>query len=225
MSTFDSYAGTYSDDVQSSIDFSGLQHEFFLKAKADVLADILRDHFGNNGPAQALDIGCGVGLLHPYIRPFFTRLVGIDISAASIAQARQANPNVDYYTAQDLPYPDGAFDVTMTVCVLHHVLPEHWASFARDMRRVTRPGGLICVIEHNPLNPMTQLAVHRCAFDADAILLRASKTKALLQGAGATRVKTEFFLTLPTRHIFARKLERLVARVPLGAQYLTSAVA
>ena len=154
-SIFDNHAVHYSDEVQSSISFSGLRHDFFLEAKADVLARTLRRHF-HATPANALDIGCGVGLLHPYIEPLFGKLAGADISAASIAKARQSNPGVEYsMMGETLPYDDAAFDVTLTVCVLHHVPPERWESFAHEMRRVTRPGGVIFVIEHNPFNPLT----------------------------------------------------------------------
>lgn len=225
-SVFDSGVRRYSHEVQSSISFSGLQHDFFLAAKADVLARTLHRHFRPTIPALALDIGCGVGLLHPYIRPLFGRLMGADISAASIAQARQSNPAVDYSViGESLPYDDGVFDVTLTVCVLHHVPPERWESFTHEMHRVTRPGGLICVIEHNPFNPLTQLAVHRCSLDADAVLLRASKTYELLKRTAARKITTEFFLTLPVRGGLFERLGRLAGRLPVGAQYLTVAQA
>jgi glycosyltransferase involved in cell wall biosynthesis len=48
---------------------------------------------------------------------------------------------------------------------------------------------------------------------------------ALLKGAGASDINTEFFLTLPTRRRFAVPVERLLRRLPLGAQYLVSAKA
>jgi glycosyltransferase involved in cell wall biosynthesis len=54
---------------------------------------------------------------------------------------------------------------------------------------------------------------------------RATKTMALLKGAGASDINTEFFLTLPTRRRFAVPVERLLRRLPLGAQYLVSAKA
>jgi SAM-dependent methyltransferase len=224
--TFDNCAPRYSDEVQSSIDFSGLRHDFFLEAKADVLARTLRSHFGAGVRPLALDIGCGVGLLHPYVRPLFDKLVAVDTSFVSIEQARRQNPDVEYSVIdRSLPYPDGAFDVTLTVCVLHHVPPGDWQAFTAEMHRVTRPRGLICVIEHNPLNPLTRIAVHRCSFDADAVLLRAGRTKALLRQAGASAVKAEFFLTFPTRRGFACRLERLLGRLSFGAQYLASAKA
>jgi hypothetical protein len=93
------------------------------------------------------------------------------------------------------------------------------------MVRVTRPGGLVCVIEHNPLNPLTRLAVARCPFDADATLLGAGRAAALLRGVGARDVETEYFLLLPSRAPLARRFERLLRAVPLGAQYLSCATA
>ena len=223
---FDDCAQRYSDELQSSIDFSGLRHDFFLEAKADVLARILRDRFGAVRPSVALDIGCGIGLLHRYLAGLCDKLVAADTSAASIELARRSNPNVAYSVIDgSLPYRDKTFDLVLAVCVVHHVPPEDWHAFVGEMHRVTRKGGLICVIEHNPLNPLTRLAVSRCSFDADAVLLRAGQTTALLEQAGGSAIRTEFFLTLPSRRPFATGVERLLGRLPFGAQYIVSAEA
>jgi SAM-dependent methyltransferase len=221
---FDDCALRYSNEVQSSIDFSGLRHDFFLEAKAKVLARTLLNHFGAARPSLALDIGCGIGLLHSHLAPMFHKLVAVYTSAGSIEHARRMNPSVEYSVVnQSLPYDSGTFHVTLAACVLHHVPPQSWPAFLGEMHRVTRPGGLICVIEHNPLNPMTRLAVSRCSFDADAVLLRASQTSALIKRTGASGINTEFFLAVPIRGGFAARLERLLRRLPLGAQYLVSA--
>jgi SAM-dependent methyltransferase len=223
---FDSCARSYSDEVQSSIAFSGLRHDFFLEAKADILARVLRDHFGAAKPATALDIGCGVGLLHPRLTPLVEKLVAVDTSAASIERARQANPGVEYSVIDgSLPYRDDTFDAVLAVCVVHHLPPGNWHTFAGEMHRVTRKGGLICVIEHNPLNPLTRLAVSRCSLDADAVLLSARRTRVLLEEAGGSETRTQFFLTVPSRRPFAARIEKLLGRLPVGAQYLVSAKA
>jgi ubiquinone/menaquinone biosynthesis C-methylase UbiE len=122
-----------------------------------------------------------------------------------------------------LPYDDRAFDLVFTSCVLHHVPPNHWQGFLGEMRRVLRRGGIGCVIEHNPWNPMTRLAVLRCPFDKDAILLRAAKVEALLRETGFAEIRSEHILLLPQAGRLARKIERALATLPLGAQYACSA--
>jgi ubiquinone/menaquinone biosynthesis C-methylase UbiE len=224
---FDSYHNSYGTLVQSSIDFSGLSHDFFMAAKADILRDLMARRFSSGHHATALDVGCGVGAFHPFARGMFSRLCGTDISAASIAQARQNHPDVEYqaYDGNMLPYGDATFDLAFTISVLHHVPPERWLGFLREIRRVVRPGGLVCVIEHNPLNPLTRLAVTRCEFDRDAVLLRAGRTRQLLKDAGLGQIDTRYFLLLPWATPFARRIERGLRNLPLGAQYLACGVA
>jgi SAM-dependent methyltransferase len=219
---FDNYDRSYRDVVQGSIDFSGLKHDFFLQAKADLMRDKIAAHFGGKKP-DGLDLGCGVGTFHPYVRPLFSRYCGVDVSAKSIEQAKAAKRDVEYaaHDGARIPYLDRSFDFVSAICVMHHVPPADWASFMREMRRVIRPGGLVCVIEHNPWNPLTRLAVNRCEFDADAVLLRAGKTEALMHDAGLLNIKTDFFLMLPWAHSFARKIEHAFSWTPLGAQYMT----
>jgi SAM-dependent methyltransferase len=224
---FDSYDNSYDAVVQSSIDFSGLSHDFFMAAKADILRDLMASRFGSGHQATALDVGCGVGTFHPFARGMFSRLCGTDISAASIAQARRNHPDVEYqaYDGNILPYGDGTFDLAVTICVLHHVPPERWLGFLREIRRVVRPGGLVCVFEHNPLNPLTRLAVMRCEFDRDAALLRAGRTRRLLEDAGLHHIDTRYFLLLPWATPLMRRIEHGLRKLPLGAQYVACGVA
>lgn len=220
---FDEYRTNYQEVVADSIGFSGLKHDFFMQAKADLIERRLRAAgFLEPRPALAcLDIGCGIGTLHPYIAPLFASIVGCDISEESIERARKDNPSVRYsaYRGPKLPYDDHSFDFALTVCVAHHVPPPDWPLFFAEMRRTVRPGGLACVIEHNPLNPATRLAVLRCPFDEDAVLLRSGTTLSLMREAGLQDVTREFFLLLPTANRVARRLESLLSTLPLGAQY------
>jgi hypothetical protein len=90
-----------------------------------------------------------------------------------------------------------------------------------ELRRVVRPGGLVAVIEHNPFNPLTKLAVSRCEFDRDAVLLRAAKTERLMKGAGLLSVESDYFLFFPFKAGIAQRTERAIRKLPLGAQYMT----
>jgi SAM-dependent methyltransferase len=223
---FDDYRDSYGAVVQSSIDFSGLPHDFFLAAKADLLRELVAAHVATESPSL-LDVGCGVGALHPFLRGMFGRISGTDVSAESLAQARANNPGLEYrpYAGNKLPYESGAFDVATAMCVMHHVPPQGWADFAAEMRRVVRPGGMACVIEHNPFNPLTRLAVFRCEFDRDAVLLRPGKTRSLLRNAGLHAVASRHFLLFPSARPLARRIERAVGPLPFGAQYAAWGIA
>jgi SAM-dependent methyltransferase len=218
---FDKYDASYGAAVQSSIEFSGLPHSFFLQAKADLLRGLVDEHVGGPQRPQMLDVGCGVGSLHPYLRGLADGLCGIDVSAASIAQAQRANPAAEYrvFDGRSIPYDTGRFDLVTAVCVLHHVPPAQWRDFVSEMRRVVRPGGLVCIIEHNPFNPLTRLAVSRCEFDRDAVLLGLGKARQLMTGVGLHAVDARYFLLLPTAAKLARRVEIGLRRLPLGAQY------
>lgn len=224
---FDRYDNSYDAVVQSSIDFSGLSHSFFMAAKAAILNDIMADRFGNGCKPVALDVGCGIGAFHPFVRGMFSRLCGTDISAASIAQARRSHPGVEYeaYDGNTLPYGDATFDLAVTICVLHHVAPKARLGLLREIRRTVRRDGLVCVIEHNPLNPLTRLAVMRCEFDRDAVLLRAGEAQRLLKDAGLRDVETRYFLLLPWARPVIRRMEHGCRNLPLGAQYVTFGIA
>lgn len=217
---FDNYRSNYRDVVQSSIDFSGLPHSFFMRAKADLLRQLIAQRLGAEKPVM-LDVGCGVGSFHPLLRGMVGRLSGIDVSSASIAQARADNPRVDYraFDGRSFPFGDAGFDLVTAICVVHHVAPAEWAHFMNEMRRVVRPGGLVCVIEHNPLNPLTRLAVARCEFDRDAVLLGAGKAQKLMAAGGLREIGARHFLLLPWKAKPVRRVEAALSNLPLGAQY------
>ena len=217
---FDDYRTNYRDVVQSSIDFSGLPHSFFMRAKADLLRELIARRLGLEKPAM-LDVGCGVGSFHPLLHGMVGRLCGIDVSSACVAQARADNRDVDYraFDGSNFPFDDAGFDLVTAICVLHHVAPAEWAHFIDEMRRVVRPGGLICLIEHNPLNPLTRLAVARCEFDRDAVLLSAGTARKLMMASGLREISARHFLLLPWETKPARYVEGALSNIPIGAQY------
>jgi len=223
---FDQYRSTYNRTVDDSISFSGLKHDFFLQAKVEPLARLIAERGLAAHPTGvgALDVGCGVGALHPYVSPLFSSLDGCDISAPSVARARAGHSWGAYrtYSGPALPYPDASVDLAFAVCVAHHVPPEQWAGFFAEMRRVVRPGGAVCIIEHNPFNPLTRLAVLRCPFDEDAVLISRHKAGRLLKAAGLSEIQGRHFLLLPFANPIARRTEGWFSRVPLGAQYVCS---
>lgn len=217
-------ADTYRSEVERSFNFAGLKHDLFVSAKAEALLELAARHLGSLREKSALDVGCGVGLMQRAVAPAFGRSVGVDISGEALEEARRNCPSSDIraYDGKRLPFDDKSFDVTFAVNVMHHVPPEQWPSFSAELLRVTKADGLVAVFEHNPLNPLTRLAVFRCAFDADAVLLHRGQTRRLLEGAGGRLLDERYILFVPVHAPWARRVDRAFGVVPMGAQYFVA---
>lgn len=218
---FDRYAETYRDVVRDSYSIGGLEPRLFATTKARELARLVDGLARPCTQLRALDVGCGIGALHPHVAPLFGSLTGVDVSADSLAVARRSHPDLAYvgYDGTALPFADASFDVAFAVCVVHHVLPAQWPSFFAEMTRVVAPGGLVVIIEHNPLNPLTRRTVARCPFDADAVLLSHRRVTDLMSMAGLTGIATRFFPFIPVDARLARFVDDRLAWLPMGAQY------
>jgi SAM-dependent methyltransferase len=221
---FDPYADRYRELVQGSIGFSGQDQDFFVEARSRRLLDLARRRLGDPGSLRALDVGCGLGLMDRHLGAV-GNLEGVDLSERMVEAARRSNPDVRYHVADGarLPFDDASFDLAFTACVLHHVPPEERPEFVGELRRVTRPGGLAVVFEHNPLNPLTRLAVSRCEFDEDAILLGRRETRGRLLAAGLRPAEERYILFFPWRGSVFARAEGALRRVPMGAQYYVAA--
>ncbi|AEE45562.1 class I SAM-dependent methyltransferase [Cellulomonas fimi] len=120
------------------------------------------------GPTDAvLDVGCGPGALTSRLVGRAGRVAAVDPAEPFVAAVRTRLPDVDVRRAgaQDLPFDDGTFDVSVAQLVVHF-LPDPVAGL-REMRRVTRTGGTVavCVWDHAARGPLA--AFWRAVRDLD----------------------------------------------------------
>ena len=94
---------------------------------------------------RALDVGCGPGAL---TAPLVERLgaesvCAIEPSVPFVAAATTRFPDVDirHATAEQIPFDDAAFDVALAQLVVNFMSDP--VAGLREMRRVTRPDGVI----------------------------------------------------------------------------------
>ncbi len=94
---------------------------------------------------RALDVGCGPGALTAQLvaRLGASGVAAIDPSKSFVAAIRSRFPGVDvrHGTAEDLPFPDDAFDAALAQLVVHFMSAP--VAGLREMGRVTRPGGVV----------------------------------------------------------------------------------
>ncbi len=226
MAEFDEYQKAYENTINDSINYTGKSRDYFTKVKAKYLVRLLDSHFGERRALNILDIGCGNAIIHPFLmeqRPDL-RLTGADVAPTLLDEAREVCPQVRYdlYDGKALPYAAGQFDAAYAICVMHHVPPPQWRDFLDRARHVVKPGGLVAIFEHNPINPLTQRLVNTCPFDRNAVLLRAGRLKGLMRDSGLSEVSHRFILFTPFEGAFFDRFDQSLGWLPLGAQYFAA---
>jgi|TARA_B110000263_G_C15306260_1_gene510566 SAM-dependent methyltransferase len=221
---FDKHKKDYQDSINEQIGSFGGDHNLYLEIKANHLKDYISKNIKNKTKVKILDFGCGHGFMHPFFNKDEFEIEGCDPATEVIELAKKINPHFSYsdFDGEHLPYENDTFDVSIAVSVIHHVPPELWLNSIKELKRVTKENGFVIVYEHNPLNPLTLRLVNNCPLDENANLLRMNKMKKLYFEAGFKKIKKQFIIFFPFKAEIFRILEKLISKIPLGAQYFVS---
>ena len=178
---FDRYAAEgYSKILLDPIRGRFAGAEFYFRRKLILLREFCQQRGIGTERADWLDVGCGDGGLLKMGQPYFRTVAGCDVSAGMLGECAGLNVK-QQDSPRRVPFADQGFDIVTMVCVYHHVDVADRPALTADVSRVLKPGGLLCVIEHNPFNPVTQFVVWRHPVDAHARLLTAGNMRRLAQ--------------------------------------------
>jgi SAM-dependent methyltransferase len=116
--------------------------------------------------AAVLSVGCGVGADVEALAELGWDAHGVEPGYRNTAWDRRSIPErLHVGDGRALPFPDGRFDAVTSYGVVEHigaigdsvdVYPDHWAQrvrYAREIARVTRPGGAIILSTPNKRFP------------------------------------------------------------------------
>ena len=135
-----------------SFDVSADAYLRFMGRYSEPLAAQFADLAGVRQGQRVLDVGCGPGALTAELvrRTGADAVSAVEPSASFAAAARERLPEVDVRlsAAEQLPFPDDAFDAALAQLVVHFMADP--VTGLREMGRVTRPGGVVaaCVWDH-----------------------------------------------------------------------------
>jgi SAM-dependent methyltransferase len=127
-------------------------YDRFMGRYSMPLAPLLADFAGVSGGQRVLDVGCGPGALTAELvrRLSPSDVTAVDPSEPFVEAARERNPGVDVQraAAEQLPFDDGVFDVSLAQLVVHFMADP--VAGLSEMARVTRAGGVVatCVWDH-----------------------------------------------------------------------------
>jgi ubiquinone/menaquinone biosynthesis C-methylase UbiE len=228
---FDSHAAHYDGGLDNPVKrLVGSSADQFIAVKARWL--LRREPRLTAGGLAVLDYGCGAGdLLRVLVglgaRAAFT---GCDVSTGMLAEVAKRWPTAfgpaPALAVQDgarTPFADEQFDIVTISAVLHHVPPGERQAVYRELGRLLKPDGRIYVFEHNPRNPLVRYVISRTPIDANAILLDEKEVRHGLLDATHYEIASNYLMFMPPGITFLRGIDRLLAWLPLGAQYVVAA--
>lgn len=193
-----------------SFDVAADAYDRFMGRYSRVLSPAFADFAGVRAGQRVLDVGCGPGALTTELvhRLGPASVAAVDPSEPFVAAARERHPGVDVRLspAEDIPHPDGEFDVVMAQLVVHFMRDP--VVGLTEMARVARPGGFVaaCVWdfagERAPISAFWQAArgvdveVHD---ESDLAGAREGHLGELFAGAGLSEVE-ETALIVTVQH-------------------------
>lgn len=193
-----------------SFDVGAQAYDRFMGRYSEPLAGLFVDQVDVQAGNRVLDVGCGPGALTALLvaRVGASHVAAIDPSESFVSAARERFPGVDVRlgSAESLPYSADEFDVVLAQLVVHFMADA--VAGLTEMRRVTRPGGVVAasVWDHGsgrgPLSPFWR-AVHdldpQARDESDLPGSREGQLAQLFRDAGLLDVETTL-LTVRADH-------------------------
>lgn len=222
---FDGFAENYDNILNRGIKFSGYDSAFFDERKIREIYDFLKPLGIIESPLRFLNFGCGIGKSEKFIARYFPQaaIYSVDTSQESIEIARtnnreQYNITFSVFDGYLVPF-EIEFDVILVANVFHHIPPTEHMTVLKNIFQKTAERGYLFIFEHNPFNPLTRKVVNSCPLDKNAALLDPFYTSKILRRSGFLWRTTRFIHFFPKFLSFLTPLEKLLRKVPLGAQY------
>jgi predicted TPR repeat methyltransferase len=132
---FDQYAGHFDEHLEGRLDY-----------RTPALLDAALGRLAVVSHANVLDLGCGTGLMGPFLRPRARTLTGVDLSPRMLEKARERGI-YDLLECREIgEYLAGQFATSYDLVVAADVLVYFGdlAQLFAQVRRALAPGGWFC---------------------------------------------------------------------------------
>lgn len=179
--TYDTVASAYVERFLHELD-----HKPFDRALLERFAQATSSLSSADHPV--CDVGCGPGHVGAFIAQFGLEVIGIDLSRAMVAQARQCWPSLTFRQGDmtALPLDDGAVSGIVCFYALIHI-PRHQVPMAlADMHRVLIRGGSLLLAVHGGAGTLHSEEMLDQPAPIDATLFGLTELTRLVEQSGFT---------------------------------------
>lgn len=199
---FDKFSKTFDDVLVKKLAYRG----------PEVVAALLGEHIAGTSGLTILDAGCGTGLCGPTLRPFCTRLVGVDLSGEMLERARARGCYDDLVISEITEFMQRhqkTFDVIVTSDVLVYI--GDLKAITAATYRALKPGGLFVAtveaLEDAGDDGYQLRSSGRYAHRAEYIQRILQSTCLITLAMRNERLRSEFGKNVPFYSVLARKPE------------------
>jgi SAM-dependent methyltransferase len=164
-------------DAQATTDLA--EYKRSGEATAATYWTLFRPYLDPGVPARIYEWGCGPARIIRHLpglaAGFRVEFHASDYNANSIAWCRAHLPGITFFEnglAPPLSVGDELFDVVYCRSVFTHLSGEMHGRWIAELRRVTRPGGIVMLTTHGPAYRPRLTAQERPRYDAGELVVR-----------------------------------------------------
>ena len=113
---------------------------------------------------NVLDVACGTGEQSIAFAHAGASVTGVDLSPDMLGKAKRKGQGMPITFLQAdatvLPFTDASFDITTISFALHDMPQEMGLAVLREMKRVTKPQGLVIIADYRPPSRVLARLIH-----------------------------------------------------------------
>jgi SAM-dependent methyltransferase len=193
--TYDVVASAYADAFVDELTHKPFDRELLDRFVASVAERTSAEH-------PVCDLGCGPGHVGGYLAGHGVNVIGIDLSAAMVAEAQRRFPGLRFAPGdmESLHLPDGSFSAIACFYALIHIPRVRVPAVLRELRRVLVDQGALLLAVHGGAGSLhaTEMLDHQVPFDAT--LFGLDELAALVEVAGFAVVEAHQRDPYPSEH-------------------------
>jgi SAM-dependent methyltransferase len=173
--SYDTVARAYADEIYAELKDKPFDRELLDRFAARV-----------RGRGRVCDVGCGPAQIARYLRDRGVDVLGLDLSAGMLAEARRLNPDLLFVQSSMLALGLGSETmggIAAFYSIIHIPRAQVVAALA-EMRRVLRPGGCLLITFHLGTEDSHHEELFGRPVSLDVALFTTAEMAGYLQSAG-----------------------------------------